>query len=121
MMQTIVIVGGGAGGLELATRLGDQSGKRGIAKIVLIDPSPTHFWKPLLHEVASGKIDPKSHQVEYSAQAAEHYFQFICGEVTNVDRTLRLIELAPAAMKSALKPCRRAACRMTSWCWHSVR
>jgi NADH dehydrogenase len=94
-MHTIVIVGGGAGGLELATRLGDQSGRRGTAKVILIDRSPTHFWKPLLHEVASGKIDPKAHQVEYSAQAAEHYFQFICGDVAGVDRTARTIELAP--------------------------
>ena len=94
-MHTIVIVGGGAGGLELATRLGDQHGRRGTAKVILIDRSPTHFWKPLLHEVASGKIDPKARQVEYSAQAAEHYFQFVCGDVTNVDRTARAIDLAP--------------------------
>jgi NADH dehydrogenase len=93
-MQTIVIVGGGAGGLELATRLGDQSGRRGTAKVILIDRSPTHFWKPLLHEVASGKIDPKAHQVEYSAQAAEHHFQFICGDVAHVDRAARMVEIA---------------------------
>jgi NADH dehydrogenase len=93
-MPTIVIVGGGAGGLELATRLGDQCGRHGSAKIILIDRAPTHFWKPLLHEVASGKIDPKMHQVEYSAQAAQHHFQFICGEVVNLDRDARVIELA---------------------------
>lgn len=93
-MQTIIIVGGGAGGLELATRLGDQSGRSGDAKVILIDRAPTHFWKPLLHEVASGKIDPKAHQVEYSAQAAEHHFQFICGEVINVDRNSRVVEMA---------------------------
>jgi len=85
-METIVIVGGGAGGLELATRLGDSLGKSGRAKVVLIDRFPTHFWKPLLHAVASGKLDPQAHQVEYSAQAAEHGFQFLCGEVLSIDR-----------------------------------
>ena len=33
----IVIVGGGVGGLSLATRLGETLGKAGLAKIVLID------------------------------------------------------------------------------------
>ena len=33
----IVVVGGGAAGLELATRLGDTLGKRGTATITLIE------------------------------------------------------------------------------------
>ena len=44
----IVIVGGGAGGLELATRLGNQLGKRNKAEIILVDAALTHIWKPLL-------------------------------------------------------------------------
>ena len=55
--QQILIVGGGAGGLELATRLGNKYGKRGTAQIELIDRSRTHLWKPLLHEVAAGSMD----------------------------------------------------------------
>lgn len=94
-MQSIVIVGGGAGGLELATRLGDSLGKRERARIVLVDRWPTHFWKPLLHAVASGKIDPQEHQVEYAAQAAEHGFHFVCGEVLRVDRDSRTLDIAP--------------------------
>lgn len=94
-MQTIVIVGGGAGGLELATRLGNNLGRQGRAKIVLVDRWPTHFWKPLLHAVASGKLDPQVHQVEYSAQAAEHHFQFVCGEVTAIDRQAHRIDVGP--------------------------
>ncbi len=104
-MPTIVIVGGGAGGLELATRLGDQCGRSGNAKIILIDRSPTHFWKPMLHEVASGKIDPKTHQIEYSAQAAEHYFQFICGDLVNVDRSTHAVELARRCDESGMEVC----------------
>jgi NADH dehydrogenase len=44
----IVIVGGGAGGLVLATKLGNRLGRRGRAQITLIDNALTHIWKPLL-------------------------------------------------------------------------
>ncbi len=54
MTHRIVIVGGGAGGLELATRLGKTLGKRGTASVMLVDANLTHIWKPLLHEVAAG-------------------------------------------------------------------
>ena len=37
MLPRIVIVGGGAGGLELATRLGDTLGRRGRAQVTLVD------------------------------------------------------------------------------------
>lgn len=94
-MQTIVIAGGGAGGLELATRLGDTLGRSGRARIILIDRSPAHFWKPLLHTVASGKLDPQVHQIDYSAQAAEHGFHFVCGEVEGLDRARRTVQVGP--------------------------
>lgn len=48
----IVIVGGGAGGLELATRLGDKFGKPKRAQVPLVDAKLTHLWKPLLHAIA---------------------------------------------------------------------
>ena len=41
-MQRIVIVGGGAGGLELATQLGRKLGRKRKAEVVLIDATPTH-------------------------------------------------------------------------------
>ena len=56
-MTKIVIVGGGAGGLELATRLGRKVGKKGKAQITLVDRNRTHLWKPLLYEVAAGSLD----------------------------------------------------------------
>ena len=37
MTHRIIIVGGGAGGLELATRLGKTLGKRGTASVMLVD------------------------------------------------------------------------------------
>ncbi|GIZ51440.1 NAD(P)/FAD-dependent oxidoreductase [Noviherbaspirillum aridicola] len=107
-MQTIVIAGGGAGGLELATRLGDTLGKSGRARIILVDRSPAHFWKPLLHTVASGKLDPQAHQIDYSAQAAEHGFHFVCGEVEGVDRARAVLQVGPrrAADGSEMQPAR---------------
>lgn len=63
----VVIVGGGAGGLELATRLGDKIGHR--IDVTLIDRNRTHVWKPKLHEIAAGSMDLSAHEVDYLAQA----------------------------------------------------
>jgi len=49
----IIVVGGGAGGLELAAKLGNKLGKKKTAEITLVDAVPTHIWKPLLDEVAA--------------------------------------------------------------------
>lgn len=86
----IVIVGGGAGGMQLATRLAGTAGRRALAEIVLVDRYPTHFWKPLLHEAASGHCDPATHTIEYAAQARHHGFRFVQGELLRVDRTAHL-------------------------------
>ena len=42
-LHHIIIVGGGAGGLELATKLGNKLGKKGKAKITLVDLSLIHI------------------------------------------------------------------------------
>jgi len=68
-LRDIVIVGGGAGGLELATRLGDTLGRRGRARVTLIERARTHLWKPLLHEFAAGSMDLDHHALPYLAQA----------------------------------------------------
>ncbi len=94
-MHRVVIVGGGAGGLELATRLGDQLGKRGKAAITLVDRSRTHLWKPLLHEVAAGSMDIHAHQLDYLAQARWHHFTFTLGAMQTVDRAAREVVVAP--------------------------
>ena len=68
-LHEIVIVGGGAGGLELATRLGETLGKRKRARITLVEKSRTHLWKPLLHAIAAGSMDPSEEELNYLAQA----------------------------------------------------
>lgn len=91
----IVIVGGGAGGLELATRLGDKLGRRGRARVTLIDRSRTHVWKPLLHQVAAGSMDQNDHELDYLAQARWHHFEFQLGTMVGLDRDARNVLLAP--------------------------
>ena len=94
-LHHIVIVGGGAGGLELATGLGDTLGRRERAVITLVDRMRTHLWKPLLHEVAAGSMDPDQHQLDYLAQARWHHFRFQLGEMDGLDRAARAVAVAP--------------------------
>ena len=63
-LHKIVIVGGGAGGLELATLLGEHFGKHTKAKITLVDQNLTHIWKPLLHEIAVGTLNAHSEELK---------------------------------------------------------
>ena len=90
-----MIVGGGAGGLELATRLGDRLGRARRARVTLVDCARTHLWKPLLHEVAAGSMDLYEHDLDYLAQARWHHFEFQLGRVDGLDRARRVVQLAP--------------------------
>lgn len=94
MSHTIIIVGGGAGGLELATRLGRTLGKRGQAKITLVDANLTHIWKPLLHEVAAGSLNSSGDELNYVAQAKWNHFEFQLGRMCDLNRAEKCISLA---------------------------
>ncbi|HSH98148.1 MAG: NAD(P)/FAD-dependent oxidoreductase [Methylophilaceae bacterium] len=94
-LHHVVIVGGGAGGLELATRLGDKLGKKGKAEITLVDRTRTHIWKPLLHEIAAGSMDPDKHQLEYIAQAHWHHFRYRLGSMDGIDRAKKEVYITP--------------------------
>jgi NADH:ubiquinone reductase (H+-translocating) len=93
VLHRIVIVGGGAGGLPLAVKLGDKLGRRGRAEITLVDRNDTHIWKPLLHEVAAGRMDADVHGVDYLALAYWHHFRFRQGTVAALDRAQRSVTL----------------------------
>ncbi len=93
-METIVIVGGGAGGLELATYLGNKIGKK-KANVILIDRNTTHLWKPLLHEVATGSLDDGTDAVSYRAHATHHNFSFRQGTMSGLDRENKQVIIAP--------------------------
>ncbi len=90
----IVVVGGGAGGLELVTRLGNRLGRRGKAHVTLIDRNRTHLWKPLLHEIAAGSMDLGTHEIDYMAQAHWHHFTFRLGALIGIDRERRTVRVA---------------------------
>ena len=91
----IVVVGGGAGGLVLATKLGDRLGRRGEARITLVDCALTHIWKPLLHEVAAGTLRTDTDGLDYFAHARAHHFVFELGEMRGLDRARREVILGP--------------------------
>jgi NADH dehydrogenase len=94
MTHRIIIVGGGAGGLELATRLGKSLGKRKRAQVTLVDANLTHIWKPLLHEVAAGSLNAHEDELNYVAQAKWNHFHFQQGRMSGLDRANKLVHLA---------------------------
>lgn len=93
MKHRVLVVGGGAGGLELATKLGKVLGKRKRATITLVDANLTHIWKPLLHEVAAGSLDPSIDELNYFAQAKWNYFSFQYGRMVGLDRNRKVVKL----------------------------
>jgi NADH:ubiquinone reductase (H+-translocating) len=98
-LHRIVVVGGGAAGLELVTRLGDRLGRRRSssklgAQVTLVECARTHLWKPLLHEVAAGSLDPGEYEVNYLAQAHWHGFRYRFGAMIGLDRTAKEVQLA---------------------------
>jgi NADH dehydrogenase len=90
----VVVVGGGAGGLELATRLGKKLAKRGKIDVTLIEKARTHLWKPLLHEIAAGSMDPDRHELDYLAQGYWTGFQYRYGEMIGLDRAKKQVATA---------------------------
>ena len=90
-----VIVGGGAGGLELATKRGDTLGRRKQADITLIECARAHFWKPHLHELAAGSMDLRVYETDYLAQSHWHHFRYLIGAMTGLDRGARQVHVAP--------------------------
>lgn len=93
-LKKIVIIGGGAGGLELATQLGHKLGRKKKAEITLVDRNTSHLWKPLLHEVATGSLDEGIDGLSYLAHARNHGFQFQLGTLTDIDREGKLLQLS---------------------------
>lgn len=93
-MTRIIVVGGGAGGLELATKLGRTLGRKRRAEITLVDRRASHLWKPLLHEVATGSLDAGVDAISYRAHAKNHSFDFQMGSLQGIDRDAKTVTLA---------------------------
>jgi NADH dehydrogenase len=90
----IVVVGGGAGGLELATRLGARFGREQF-DIILVEKNRTHIWKPLLHEVAAGSLDANLDEVGYRSHGHAWGYRFFYGAMEGVDRDSGHVVIAP--------------------------
>ncbi len=90
----IVVVGGGAGGLELVRKLGARYGRK-RHDIILIDRNLTHIWKPLLHEVAAGSLDANLDEVGYGGHAVRWGYRFFNGSIESIDRAARTITTVP--------------------------
>ena len=90
----IVVVGGGAGGLELATRLGAAFGRERF-DIILVEKNRTHIWKPLLHEVAAGSLDANLDEVGYRSHGHRWGYRFFYGVMEGIDRETRHVLIAP--------------------------
>ncbi|MDB5720095.1 MAG: FAD-dependent oxidoreductase, partial [Alphaproteobacteria bacterium] len=90
----IVVVGGGAGGLELVRRLGARFGRK-RHDIILIDRARTHVWKPLLHEVAAGTLDAALDEVGYRSHCRRWGYRYVFGAIEGIDRMARQVFIAP--------------------------
>jgi NADH:quinone reductase (non-electrogenic) len=90
----VVIVGGGAGGLELATKLGDRLARKGKVDVTLIERARTHFWKPHLHQLAAGSMDVRVYETDYLAQSHWHHFRYRIGRMEGLDRAQRHVRVA---------------------------
>lgn len=90
----IVVVGGGAAGLELVTKLGARFGRK-RHDIILVERNRTHVWKPLLHEVAAGSLDANLDEVGYRSHCHRWGYRFFHGTFETIDREAREVVLAP--------------------------
>jgi NADH dehydrogenase len=92
--RRVVIVGGGAGGAELAAALGRQS-QRLKMKVSLVDCASQHLWKPRLHEVASGLLGESDDAIPYLALARTNGFRFHLGALVGLDANAKTIAIGP--------------------------
>ncbi|MGF1610472.1 MAG: NAD(P)/FAD-dependent oxidoreductase [Kiloniellales bacterium] len=90
----IVVVGGGAGGLELVTRLGAALGRERF-DVILVERNRTHIWKPLLHEVAAGSLDANLDEVGYRSHGFRWGYRFFYGSLEAIDRAAGQVVIAP--------------------------
>ena len=94
--KRIAIIGGGAGGLELAIRLARLTRPGRQARVTLVDRLPTHTWKPRWHEIAVGLLVEAEEAASYAAQAQRHGFDFVLGEVARLDPGRHELSLSAA-------------------------
>ena len=88
MIPTVVIVGGGFGGLRAARAL-----RRAPVQVVLVDRNNYHLFQPLLYQVATAGLEPE--EIARPARAIlrrQHNFDFRMVDVTRVDLAAKRLE-----------------------------
>jgi NADH:ubiquinone reductase (H+-translocating) len=90
-LSSVVIVGGGAGGLELACKLGRKLGPN---RVTLVDAKMYHIWKPSLHEVAAGTLDIHQEGLSYPMLAHNNGFNFVLGAMEGLDIEGKQVDIA---------------------------
>jgi len=98
----IVVVGGGAAGLELVRRLGARFGRE-HHDIILVEQNATHIWKPLLHEVAAGSLDANLDEVGYRSHCHRWGYRFFQGSLESIDRAQQEVVLAPMVQQDGVE------------------
>ena len=93
MGEKIIVVGGGAGGLELVIKLARKFKRNANVNVMLIDCNPTHIWKPLLHEIATGSLNSNHDETSYLMLARKHRFSFVLGKVDNIDASQKTLHV----------------------------
>ncbi len=95
MNRKIVVVGGGAGGLELVVKLAKKFKRNQDVEVTLIDCNPTHIWKPLLHEVATGTLNSNHDETSYRLLAKKYQFSFVLGRVGGINTDGKHLNIDP--------------------------
>lgn len=104
----ILIIGGGASGLNLATRLGKTFGKKKSAEITLVDENLSHMWKPSLHEFAAG-TKGGDEEISFLEHSNRNHYSFRLGRFSGVDVANKEVILDPVNDRNEipLAPMRR--------------
>ncbi|HVY53309.1 MAG TPA: NAD(P)/FAD-dependent oxidoreductase [Gammaproteobacteria bacterium] len=93
-VKKIVVVGGGAGGLELIARLCQKFKHKRNLEITLIDNSLKHIWKPIYHEVAAGTLSSVE-PIDYMSYSYQKGFKFIPGTIIEICSKQNRLTVAP--------------------------
>ena len=86
----IVIIGGGFAGLEAAFTLKSLLGS--TTRITLIDRSPDHYFIPSIHEIISGRVEPRQIRIPLRAMLGPAGIDFIQEEALDLDRGRRQVK-----------------------------
>ncbi len=90
MKPKIVIIGAGFGGLSLAKDL-----RKAPVDVLLIDRNNYHTFQPLLYQVATAGLEAE--EIASAVRGIFHNqsnFQFLLGEVTDIDRAAKVVILS---------------------------